>query len=123
MSTTTATEPGTLLPLTPSVFHILLSLAGGERHGYAMMREVADNTSGRLRLGPGTLYYSVQRMLEKGLIEEAAERPVPELDDERRIYYRITEFGRQVAEAEAERLSDLVDLARARDFLREAGGV
>lgn len=119
MTKTVKPAPEELLPLTPSVFHILLSLAHGERHGYAMMRDVAGNTGGSLRLGPGTLYYSVQRMLEKGLIEEAAERPAPELDDERRIYYRITDFGRDVARAEAARLAALVDLARDRDFLRD----
>ncbi len=109
-------------PLTPSVLHILLSLAAGERHGYAIMQEVREASGGRVRLGPGTLYYSIQRMLEKGLIEEAAERPAPEADDERRVYYRITDAGRTAAQVEASRLADLVTLARSRDILQDVGG-
>ena len=105
---------GDLLPLTPAVFHILLALADGERHGYAIMKEVAAQTGGAVRMGPGTLYGSIKRMLAAGLIAEADERPDPELDDERRRYYRLTGLGRRVAEAEAGRLAGLVRVARAK---------
>lgn len=113
-----AENPHGLLPLAPPVFHILMSLGRGERHGYAMMQEVAEDTAGTIKLGPGTLYYSLQKMLERGLIAEGAERD----DDggERRRYYRITPFGRRVAEAESRRLQQAVELARARAFLRKA---
>jgi DNA-binding PadR family transcriptional regulator len=103
-----------LTPLSPAVFHILLSLAEGERHGYALKREISLRTGGRLKLGPGVLYGSINKMLELGLIEESDERPDPHLDDERRRYYRITAFGRKVAQAEAARMRDLVQLAAAR---------
>lgn len=112
-------EPWALLPLTPAVLHILLALAGSELHGYAIMQEVARLTDGRLRLGPGTLYRSIRGMLEEGLIEEAAERPDPALDDERRRYYRLTDFGQRVGQAEMERLARLVDVAQARRLLRQ----
>jgi DNA-binding PadR family transcriptional regulator len=105
------------LPVNPPVFHILLALADGERHGYAIMQEVRERTEGQLNLGPGTLYYSIKRMLANGLIEESEERPSPDADDERRRYYRVTTLGRQVAHAEAQRLSELVDLARAKKYL------
>jgi DNA-binding PadR family transcriptional regulator len=111
-------EPWDLLPLTPAVLNILLALADEERHGYGIMREVEARTGGGTRLGPGTLYGSIKRMLADGLIEESDERPEPELDDQRRRYYRITDFGRGVAGAEAERLQDLVNTARARKLLR-----
>ena len=88
-------------------------MADEERHGYAIMREVEERTGGQTRLGPGTLYGSIKRMLADGLIEESDERPDPALDDQRRRYYRITDFGRRVAGAEAERLSALVETARA----------
>ena len=107
-------SPGDLLPLPPAVFHILLSLADGERHGYALKREIAARTAGRMRLGPGVLYGSIAKMLAQGLIEESDDRPDPHLDDERRRYYRITMFGRKVAHAEAARMRELVDLATAR---------
>ncbi|MBV9268529.1 MAG: helix-turn-helix transcriptional regulator [Acidobacteriaceae bacterium] len=100
-----------LIPLSTAVFHILLSLGEGERHGYALKREIAKRTNGKLKLGPGVLYGSINRMLELGLIEESDERPDPHLDDERRRYYRITSFGRQVARAEAARLRELADMA------------
>lgn len=106
--------PEALLPLPVATFHILMALAGGDRHGYGIILDVADRTGGRLRLSAGTLYRSIQRMLEQGLIVESDERPAPELDDERRRYYRVTPFGREVATAEADRLSDLVRLARQR---------
>jgi DNA-binding PadR family transcriptional regulator len=107
-------SPGDLLPLNPAVFHILLSLAEGERHGYALKREIAARTDGRMRLGPGVLYGSIGKMLAQGLIEESDDRPDPHLDDERRRYYRITAFGRRVAQAEAARMRALVDLATTR---------
>jgi DNA-binding PadR family transcriptional regulator len=103
-----------LTPLSLAVFHILLSLGGGERHGYAIKREVAARTQGKLKLGPGVLYGSINKMMELGLIEESAERPDPHLDDERRRYYRITPYGRKVAQAEAVRMRELVQLAAAR---------
>ena len=102
-----------LLPLPPVTFHILVALADDERHGYAIMQEVAQRTDGAIKLGAGTLYRSIQRMLEQGLISEASARPAPELDDERRRYYRITSFGRAVAKAEARRLAQMLKLARA----------
>ncbi len=111
-------DPNPLLPLTPAGFHILLALADGEKHGYAVMQEVAKRSQGKVRLGPGTLYGSIKRMLSEGLIVESDERPDPKLDDERRRYYRLTEFGQRVAEAEAERLAGLVDAARAKMLLR-----
>jgi DNA-binding PadR family transcriptional regulator len=106
-------EIDALLPVPLATFHILLALAEDDRHGYAIMQEVAVRTDGELKLSAGTLYRSIQRMLEDGLIEEVRERPAPELDDERRRYYRITPFGSAVARAEAHRLSALVKLARA----------
>jgi DNA-binding PadR family transcriptional regulator len=102
-----------LLPLPPAVFHILLALAEEDRHGYAIMELVAARTRGAVRLAPGTLYRSIQRMLEQGLIVETHERPAPEEDDERRRYYRITPFGRETVRAEARRLEVLVKLARS----------
>jgi len=93
-----------------------MAVAEDDRHGYAIIQEVATRTDGALKLSPGTLYRSIQRMLEQGLIEETAERPAPELDDERRRYYRITAFGRTVAKAEARRLAQLVKLARESGF-------
>ena len=110
-------DPMDLLPLTPAVLHILLALADEERHGYGIMREVEYRTGGEVRLGPGTLYGAIKRMLADGLIEESDERPAPELDDQRRRYYQITDFGRRVAGAEAARLQDLVNSARARRLL------
>ncbi len=94
-----------LLPLSPQVFHILISLAGGDLHGYAIMQEVAARSGGKLRLSPGTLYGSIKRMLEQGLIVELE-------GDERRRYYRLTPFGRKVAKAEAARMADDLDQAR-----------
>lgn len=105
--------PAALLPLPPASFHILLAVADGDRHGYAIIQEVAARTGGEVRLSAGTLYRSIQRMVEQDLIEETAARPAPELDDERRRYYRITTFGRAVARAETERLQAMVRIARA----------
>ena len=105
---------GDLLPLTPQVFHILVALADRDQHGYAIMQDVAERTGGRMRLSPGTLYGSVKRMLEQGLIVElrAKDRPDATHDDERRRYYRLTPFGRKVVKAEAARLSEMVEQAR-----------
>jgi DNA-binding PadR family transcriptional regulator len=114
MSSKDQPSPADLTPLSPAVFHILLSLAEGERHGYALKREISVRTGGKLKLGPGVLYGSIAKMLELGLIEESADRPDPHLDDERRRYYRITSYGRKVAQAEAARMRALVHLAVAR---------
>jgi DNA-binding PadR family transcriptional regulator len=110
-------DPNSLLPLPPVTFHILLALADGSRHGYAIIQDVAARTTGELRLGAGTLYRSIQRMLEQGLVYETDDRPDPEHDDERRRYYSITGFGEEVARAESRRLLALVKLARAGGFI------
>ncbi|MGH7581354.1 MAG: PadR family transcriptional regulator [Gemmatimonadales bacterium] len=102
-----------LLPLPPAAFHILVALADEDRHGYAIIQEVAARTSGEVTLSAGTLYRTIQRLLEQGLILETRERPAPQLDDQRRRYYRITPRGRATARAEARRLEQLVNLARA----------
>lgn len=106
--------PEELLPLTPPVFHILLALAGEERHGYSIMQDVAQQTDGALQLGPGTLYGCLKRMLAAQLVEESDERPDPELDDERRRYYRMTPLGKRVVRAEAKRLAAAVTVAMAK---------
>ncbi len=103
-----------MLPLPEATFYILTALADCDRHGYGVLQDVAARTQGKIRLGAGTLYRSLQRMLEQGLIIETRERPAPEDDDERRRYYRITPLGRAVARAESTRLAGLVALARAR---------
>lgn len=109
--------PDTLLPLPPATLHILMAVADEERHGYAIIQEIAARTDGVVRLSAGTLYRSIQRMLEQDLIVEVHERPAPERDDERRRYYRITKYGTAVARAEARRLQGLVRLARASGFV------
>jgi DNA-binding PadR family transcriptional regulator len=106
-----------LLPLPSATFHILMSVAEEDRHGYAIIQDVSARTRGELKLSAGTLYRSIQRMLDDGLIVETQERPSPEFDDERRRYYRITPFGTVVAKAEARRLTQLLKLARARGFV------
>ena len=105
------TDVKQFLPLSPAIFHILLTLAEGERHGYAIKREIAKRTEGKLKLGAGALYGAISKLLEQGLIEESEERPDPHLDDERRRYYKLTPLGRRAAQAEAERMRDLVKLA------------
>jgi DNA-binding PadR family transcriptional regulator len=105
-----------LLPLPPATFHILLALADEERHGYAIIQDVRTRTEGSVRLSAGTLYRSIQRMQEQGLIEESRRRPAPDDDDERRRYYLLTPFGTAVARAEARRLTQLVRLARESGF-------
>jgi DNA-binding PadR family transcriptional regulator len=105
-------DPQSLLPLPAAAFHILVALAEGDRHGYAIMQDVASGTSGKLKLNPGTLYTTIKRLLDQGLVTEVDERPDPEEDDERRRYYRLTEIGRQVAKAEAVRLQQALAFAR-----------
>jgi DNA-binding PadR family transcriptional regulator len=119
MANSKATNPQDLLPLTQPVFHILLALAGEERHGYGIMQDVACQTGDKLRLGPGTLYGCLKRMLAAGLVEESDERPDPKLDDERRRYYRMTPLGQRVTRAEAARLAGAVTAAKARRMLGE----
>lgn len=114
---TPETTPEAHLPLTPATFHILLALADGERHGYAIMREVAEDTAGAVRLGPGTLYGSLKRLLQARLVEEGAERADPDAADERRRYYRLTEQGLAVARAEARRLATMVEAARQKRLI------
>ena len=108
-----AAEMRKLLPLPQAVFQILVALADHDRHGYAIMQDVAARTDGALKLSPGTLYGSIKRMLEDGLIVEIDARPGPDEDDERRRYYRITQLGRDLAQAEADRLTVLLRQARA----------
>jgi DNA-binding PadR family transcriptional regulator len=110
--------PGKFLPLTTAEFEILLALVDEQRHGYAIMQDVCDRTAGQVRLLPGTLYRAITRMVDSGLIEIADERPDPELDDERRRYYKLAALGRRVLEAEVTRLSDQVNAARAKKLLR-----
>jgi DNA-binding PadR family transcriptional regulator len=107
-----AENAGSHQPLTPAVYHILISLADGEKHGYAIMKNVEAQTGGGIKMGPGTMYGSIKRMLAAGLIEETDERPDPELDDERRRYYRLTGAGRKAAVAETRRLTQAVKIAR-----------
>jgi DNA-binding PadR family transcriptional regulator len=110
------------LPLPASVMHIALALADGEKHGYAILRDVAELSGGAVRMGSGTLYGSIKRMLDQGLIEETEERPDPALDDQRRRYYRLTELGQRVGAAEHRRLTALVDAARLRQLGLRPGG-
>ena len=110
-------SPESFLPLAASSFQILLSLADEERHGYGIMKEVEARTEGKVRLGPGILYGNIKRMLEEGLIERSEERPDPESDDERRVYYRLSGFGQRVALAETERLAQLISMARSKRLL------
>lgn len=111
--TSSALDPAPFLPLPQATFHILLALAEEPRHGYAILQDVESRTRGAVKLGAGTLYRSIHRMLEDGLVEEMRTRPSPEEDDERRRYYRITRLGGIVVRAEVRRLSELVKIARA----------
>ncbi len=115
-----ASETRGALPLNHADFQILLSLADADRHGYGIMQEVTERTGGSVRLGPGTLYGAIKRLVITGFVAESKERPDPELDDERRRYYRITAKGRRVAAAETHRVAELVQMARAKGLLREA---
>jgi DNA-binding PadR family transcriptional regulator len=112
-------ETKSYLPLTPAMYHILLGLADGEKHGYAILKEVARRTDDRVRLSAGTLYGNLSRLKGAGLIAESSHRPEVVLDDERRRYYRLTEFGRSVAVAEAERMEEAVEQARAKKLFRK----
>jgi len=112
-----------LLPLPTATFHILLAVTDQDRHGYAIIQDVASRTDGELKLSAGTLYRSIQRMLEQGLLVETRDRPDPDEDDERRRYYRITALGTAVARAEARRLSELLRMARARGLAPAKGSV
>ncbi len=117
----TPDEIDALLPLPAATFQILIALAEEDRHGYAIIQTIAARTDGEVQLSAGTLYRSIQRMQEQGLITETRQRPAPELDDERRRYYRITPFGSAVARAEARRLTQMVRLARASGLAPERG--
>lgn len=114
-------QPGDNVPLTPAVFNILLALADGEKHGYAIMLEVEANTGGEVKMGPGTLYGSIKRMVESGLIVETDERPDPLLDDQRRRYYRLTGIGQRALKGEAERLSRQIAVARLKNVVEFSG--
>jgi DNA-binding PadR family transcriptional regulator len=115
-------DPEQMLPLTPAMFHILLALADKERHGYGIMQEIVANTGGQMKMGPGTLYGNIKRMLAAHLITESDERPDPMLDDERRRYYRLTNFGRRVLRAETDRLARMLRVAHAKQQVGSAVG-
>ena len=121
--TASSRTPSDLLPLPVAQFHILLALTAGDKHGYAIMKEIEAFTDGAVAMGPGTLYGSVRQMLKVGLIEESSERPDPNLDDERRRYYRLTDLGARALRAEAARMERLARTARARwtDAVRRLG--
>ncbi len=104
-------------PLTPAVFHILMALADGEKHGYSIMKDVEKQTGGKLKLGPGTLYGSIKRMLSAGMIDESDERPDPAMDDERRRYYRMSSLGQTILSTECLRLDQAVKIARQKQVL------
>ena len=112
--------PENHLPLTPAVFHILLALSDGKKHGYAIMREVELTSEGRMTMGPGTLYGAIKRLLKANLIAESDYKPDPILDDSRRRYYELSDLGRKVLAGESERLANLVEYARRKDILGAA---
>lgn len=114
---TSTRRPEQLLPLTPAMFHIMLALVDGEQHGYAIMQTVDQLTNGQMKLVPGTLYRSIKKLLDDGLIAEVEDRPDPDLDDERRRYYRLTPFGQRVAAAEVRRLAHLVSIQQAKKLM------
>ena len=114
-------DPSELLPLTSAMFHVLVALADSDQHGYAIIKTVARHTGDRVVLSTGTLYGIIKRLLAEGLIVESARRPAAALDDERRRYYRLTDFGRRVAVAEAERLEQMIAVVRATHLLGEPG--
>jgi len=113
----TEPDPQKFIPLKPHWFHIMVSLAAGEQHGYGIMQEVLNRTTGKVRMWPATLYGSIKRLIEAELIEPSDERPAPELDDARRRYYRLTAVGKRVLEAECERLQELVRTIRVKQGL------
>jgi DNA-binding PadR family transcriptional regulator len=110
-------SPDTLLPLTPAMFEVLIALADGEKHGYAIIKEVARRTTGEVSLSAGTLYAIVRRFEQEGVIQESDERPDPALDDERRRYYKLTAFGREVAQAEARRMETALKMAHSKNLI------
>ena len=118
MAPARAQDADRFLPLKPVAFQILLSLADGERHGYGITQDIASRTAARMRIEPGNLYRSLRTMLDDGLIEESERRPAPDLDDERRRYYRITPLGRRVAVAETARLESLVAEAKGKRWMK-----
>lgn len=120
MAQTTNSNPNDLLPLSTAVFHILLALADKSRHGYSIMKAIETLSNGQVKMGPGTFYGGIKRLLEANLIVESDERPDPELDDERRRYYELTPFGQQVLKAEVERLSQLVRYAESQQLFGNA---
>ena len=109
--------PDELLPLTPGMYHVLIALADSEKHGYAIIKEVARRTDGAIRLSAGTLYTLIRRFVQDGVVAESTARPDPALDDERRRYYRLTDFGREVARAEAARMESTLSMARAKNLI------
>jgi|ERR1041385_2397114 DNA-binding PadR family transcriptional regulator len=114
---TTHDDPDQTPPLTPAVFYVLLALVDDERHGYAIMQEVVESTEGRIKMGPGTLYGTIKRLLEARMIEESEERPDPQLDDARRRYYRLTALGQRTVRAEALRYAAMVEVARRKRLI------
>ena len=118
MATKKPPSPDSFLPLSPHWFHVLLSLANQEQHGYGIMQEVLERTDGKVRLWPATLYGTLKRLLDQDLIEESSRRPAPDVDDARRRYYRLTRLGRRVLAAESARLEDLVKVIRAKRGMR-----
>ena len=110
-------DPKSFLPLTPALFHVLLALADGEKHGYAVIKEIRRRTDDRVRISPGTLYAMIKRLVADGLIAESSERPDPALDDERRRYYALTPLGRRVAIAEARRMEETLTMARDKNLI------
>ena len=117
---TSSRDPVSLLPLTPAMFHVMVALADGDHHGYAILKHVADHTDGRVQLSTGTLYGIIKRLLDDGLVEEPKRRPPAAEDDERRKYYRLTAFGRAVVTAETQRLEAMVSAARSTLTFRKA---
>lgn len=117
--TTAQSSPEPFGPLTPAMFHVLLALAGDDLHGYAILKEVELRTGGKVRLSTGTLYGIIKRLLEDGLVAELRSRPAQSEDDERRRYYRLTQKGREVAAAEAERMDEVLSIARSRNLLKK----
>ncbi len=105
--------------MTPAVFHVLLAVADGETHGYRIMQEVAERSRGSVKLGPGSLYFTINRLTESGMIEESDQRPDPDLDDSRRKYYRLTEYGKDVLASELATLADIVAVARSKDLISD----
>lgn len=116
-------KPEECLPLTPALFHVLLALADGDKHGYAILKEVAQRTGGKVELSTGTLYGIIKRLVSEGMIQRSNRRPPPTKDDDRRRYYRLTDFGRAVAVAEARRHETLVAMARDKHLLKVPGAI